>query len=385
MSEPYLPREDSFLLAEQVKKYAKGNCLDLGTGSGILALAAAKKANKVVATDIDKKALEFCKKNIKNKKISFVQSDLFNKIKGKFDTIIFNPPYLPAVKREPKELARKISGGKKGYELLEKFLNQVNEYLKPNGKILIVFSSLTNKARIDQIIKENLLESKLLSTKRLFFETLYVYLIQKSKILKELNKKLNNIHFLAKGHRGLIFTANYKNKKVIIKLQRKDIAAKGTVKRESKFLKLLNKHNIGPKLLFAKNDYFVAEYVKGKLIRDFLKTATKEQIKKVLTAVFNQCYTLDKLKINKEEMHHPYKHIIVNKKPVLIDFERANYTKKPKNVTQFCQYILKMLAIKNKRKLINLAQQYKKSLTKQNLNKIIAEITKTRLIASFWN
>ncbi len=371
MSEPYKPREDSFLLAEQVKKYAKGFCLDIGTGSGILALAAAKKAKKVIATDIDKKAIELCKKNVKNKKIQFIQSDLFEKVKGRFDTIIFNPPYLPAIKEEQKQLALKISGGKHGYELLERFFSQLNNSLKENGIALIVFSSLTNKDKVDETIKNYLFESKQLSQKNLFAETLYTYSIKKSNLLIELGKKgIKNIKKLAKGHRGVIYLGELKNKKVIIKQQRKDIAAKGTVKREAKFLRVLNKHNIGPKLIFTKDDYFVAEYIKGKLIKDFLKTASRKQKITVLTNILKQCYKLDKLKMNKEEMHNPYKHIILNKKPVMIDFERANKTTKPKNTTQFCQYTSKVLNIN----LIELAKQYKANTTKQNLNKIIKQL-----------
>ena len=364
----YIAQEDSFLLAEQVKKHAQGNCLDMGTGSAIQALAAEKQASKIIAVDIDKKVIDFCKKNIKNKKIKFIQSDLFKKITGKFDTIIFNPPYLPKLKGESKQLARKISGGKKGYELLERFLNKSSDYLKPSGKIIILFSSLTNKHKIDEIIKNNLLESELVSAKKLFFETLYVYLIQKSKILKDLEKKVTNIQFLTKGHRGLIFTAKYKNKKIIIKLQREDITATETVKREAKFLKLLNKHDIGPRLIFAKNNYFIAEFVKGKLIKDCKKT------KNILKNVLNQCFILDKLKINKEEMHNPYKHIIINNKITLIDFERAHYNLKVKNVTQFCQYILHHSAVKDKNKWIKLNKEYKINPTKQNLNKIIKEL-----------
>ena len=52
-----------------------------------------------------------------------MHSDLFSNIKGKFNTIIFNPPYLPEDEFKDKSL----DGGKKGYEIIEKFLNKVSK------------------------------------------------------------------------------------------------------------------------------------------------------------------------------------------------------------------------------------------------------------------
>ena len=91
---------------------------------------------------------------------------------------------------------------------------------------------------------------------------------------------------------------------------------------------------------------------------------------------------MDKLKINKEEMSHPQKHIIINKKncPILIDFERAHHTIKPGNVTQFCDFliskhmaaILKINNIKiDSKKIIIAAKKYKKRQNKENFNRII--------------
>ena len=89
-------------------------------------------------------------------------------------------------------------------------------------------------------------------------------------------------------------------------------------------------------------------------------------------------FALDKLMVDKEEMHHPFKHVIITKgKPLLVDFERCHKTLKPKNVTQFCQCInsmSKLLINKkikvDKEKIIKLAKQYKKNQNKENLNKI---------------
>jgi len=376
---PYEPREDSKLLQQYVKKYSKGTVLDIGTGSGIQALTAAKskKVKKIIATDIQKSVIDYNKKNINNKKIKFIVSDLFSNTKDKFDTIIFNPPYLP---QELKVKDLTLEGGKKGYEVLEKFLNQVNNFLKTNGIILIIFSSLTKKEKIDQFMNNNLLGFKLLEKQHIFFEDLYVYKIEKSNLLKTLeNKKIKNIRFLARGKRGFVFVGNYKNKKIAIKIKNPESEAILRTENEINFLKILNKKNIGPKLLFSDKDFLVYEFVDGNFIIDYLKN--NKNIKKIMKNILNQMFAMDNLKINKEEMSHPTKHIIINKnKPVLIDFERAHHVLKPSNVTQFSDFlisrnistILKKNNIKiNKKKLINAAKIYKKQQIKENFNKII--------------
>jgi len=166
----YEPAEDSFLIKNHIKHYARGKILDLGTGSGILAEEALRYSKDVLASDINQKALD-------NLKINTIKSDLFENIKTKFDLIIFNPPYLPEDGREPEEVALATSGGKNGYEILEKFFMQVRHRLNKNGKILVVFSSLTNKSKVDQIIRCNNFRFKLLEKKKIPFEELYCYLV----------------------------------------------------------------------------------------------------------------------------------------------------------------------------------------------------------------
>lgn len=380
----YEPREDSFLLQEQVKRHARGTVLDVGTGSGIQAETAAKskRVKRVVAVDVQKNVIEHCKKKIKNKKIKFLVSDLFSNVRGRFDTIIFNPPYLPEDVRV-KDVT--LTGGKKGYETIERFFSGANEFLNENGRILIVFSSLTKKVRVDEIIKNYGFEFSELKQKQIFFEVLYVYLVWKNDSLKILNKrKIKHTKKLAKGHRGVIYVGTLNGKMVAVKFQRKDIAAKGTVDNEARVLNLLNKHRIGPKLLFSGKDYFGYGFIDGDFLGKFIEAASGSKIKKVLLDVFNQCRLLDELKINKEEMHHPYKNIIVTKKlvPVLIDFERAKPTRTPKNVTQFCQYVMSLSKLLNKKgfridrnKLIELAKEYRKESSDERFEKIVETIS----------
>jgi putative serine/threonine protein kinase len=158
-------------------------------------------------------------------------------------------------------------------------------------------------------------------------------------IVDILSKKgLKKIKFFAKGKRSFVCTAYYKNKKVAIKIERN---VKGRIKNEVKFLKILNKYEIGPKLIFSGENYFVYKFVEGLPFIEWMKDKSKKMILDVVEKVMFKCRTLDKLGINKKEFHHPVKHILVkNKKLKMIDFERCYYTKKPKNLTQFCQFLI---------------------------------------------
>ena len=88
VSTVYEPQEDSYLLEKEVKRYACGDVLEIGTGSGIQAIAAAqnRKVKNVLAVDINPAAIAHCRKKIKDKKSSFRISDLFSKVgKKKFE------------------------------------------------------------------------------------------------------------------------------------------------------------------------------------------------------------------------------------------------------------------------------------------------------------
>jgi len=352
----YEPQEDSYLLQKWVKEYAIGRVLDVGTGSGIQALTAAENKNvrEVLAIDINEEALEQLKqKNKLLKKIKTQKSDLFQEAEGQFDTIIFNPPYLPQDKgiEDPA-----LYGGKKGWEISQRFFQEASKHLAAKGKILFLFSSYTNKRKIEEIISHNLFQFKELERKRLpLFEELYVYLIEKSELLRELERKgIENIHYLAKGKRGLVYSGTWKTHTkvkshfakenllpVAIKVENPSSFATNRLENESKWLTRLNEQGIGPKLYFSSSGYLVMELIEGPRLEEWVKEQSKEEIKRVLLEILYQCYRMDRLKVSKQEMHHPYKHILVTSEnqPVLIDFERCKETEQPINVTQFLEFL----------------------------------------------
>ncbi|MDD5418077.1 MAG: methyltransferase [Candidatus Nanoarchaeia archaeon] len=164
----YEPAEDSLILLKWVEKLSKGRVLDMGTGSGIQAMGASKKADEVIAVDINPDAVKASKEWIKEKDIKNVKvmlSDLFSNVEGKFDVIIFNAPYLP----EDEEVKDTDTMGR---ETTLKFLREANNYLNKNGFILLVVSSHTNMDDVARAGKKFKIE--ILEKATLFFEELYV-------------------------------------------------------------------------------------------------------------------------------------------------------------------------------------------------------------------
>ncbi|MFH0875858.1 MAG: methyltransferase [archaeon] len=401
----YEPREDSFMMEKCVLEYSKGCSLvlDMGTGSGILAFAASKHAKQVLCCDINKNAVEHVLSRIKNenrKNVFCFESDLFSYLnsfyfdsikncfiqtdnKNQFDLIIFNAPYLP-LDKGTEDAA--LYGGKVGHEVTERFISNAANYLSDKGNILLTCSSTVGLENIREIIAKNLMIAKVIDSFHAFFETVYVLLIKKTNALVNLHEKgVSEISYYAKGKRGYISLGKFDNKKIAVKVLHKNLNF-NRIENEVNFLKLLNKKGIGSQLLFYGNDYFAYTFVEGELIVDFINSSQKFAILDIIKKILAECYTMDCLGINKLEMHHPIKHIIVRKNgndavPVMIDFERARFTKDPKNVTQFFDFLIgdnisEILSKKEiclrKEYIIPLLKAYKKEMSERNYNALIA-------------
>lgn len=132
--EIYEPAEDSRLLTTYVKRLKGKRACDMGTGSGIVATALAAGFEKVVAVDIN----PFSGNSHFPKNVTFVESDLFSNVLGKFDLIAFNSPYLPGYED------RRWSCGKG--EVILRFLEEAKRHISKGGKLVLLISSLTPEA-----------------------------------------------------------------------------------------------------------------------------------------------------------------------------------------------------------------------------------------------
>lgn len=177
---PYKPSEDSFLMSrilkEQLPNLLKQNpnlrFLEIGAGSGIhlqTALELGIKKQNIFSSDIDIKAVDHC--NLLG--FRCIQSDLFENIKDKYHLIIFNPPYLPEDKNEPTDSKLQTTAGKKGNEIILRFLKDAKNYLEKNSKIFLITSSLSPEINFKNLgYKE-----KEIGCEKLFYERLCIWVL----------------------------------------------------------------------------------------------------------------------------------------------------------------------------------------------------------------
>lgn len=157
-----IPQPDTEVLVENTVKLVQGafknlnkiKILDLCTGSGAIAISIKRYLkllnidSDIYASDISKEALSVAKKNTENilenqKEIQFIQSDMFNDIKDKFDIIVSNPPYIESdtITKLPKDVQNEptiaLDGGKDGLKFYRIISQNINKFLNNKGYLLL--------------------------------------------------------------------------------------------------------------------------------------------------------------------------------------------------------------------------------------------------------
>lgn len=168
----YPPSEDTYLMLDCVEVRPQERVLEMGCGTGIIALHCAKAGAIVTAADINPKAVDCARANAKSNglEMSVVHSDLFLDVEGVFDLIIFNPPYVPDEIKG--DIERSWAGGEDGVRVLDRFLRGAPNHLVKGGRILVLLSTAMKDAALQCILSQFVRDR--LAAKRLFFEGIWV-------------------------------------------------------------------------------------------------------------------------------------------------------------------------------------------------------------------
>jgi release factor glutamine methyltransferase len=148
----YPVREDTLLLLEAALAEVRPSdrVLELGTGSGYIARHLAGIVSLIVATDVNPHACRAAS----SPGVGIARVDLTAGIRGKFDLVLFNPPYLPTGPEERLDdwLERGLDGGESGREVMARLLTDLPGVLAPGGRLLLLISELTGEGEVLRLL-----------------------------------------------------------------------------------------------------------------------------------------------------------------------------------------------------------------------------------------
>lgn len=172
----YIPAEDSYLLADNLQIEKGQSVLEIGTGSGIVAMYASRLTDNITVTDINFDACELARKNFEANSIENIEilfGNLFEPVENrKFDVILFNTPYLPTEDGEVLEdtINYAFDGGLNGRKVIDLFLNEVKNHLNDGGIVQMIQSSLSgNEETLEKFDNLGFI-AEIAATEHFFFE-----------------------------------------------------------------------------------------------------------------------------------------------------------------------------------------------------------------------
>jgi len=174
---------------------------------------------------------------------------------------------------------------------------------------------------------------------------------------------------IGKGRHSLIFLTE---RNTVIK--RFNPGLQKNFEKEIYFLNKLRDFKFVPKLISynEKTLEVEMEYISGFSLESLIKNKNIKDLTRVVLKSIDICHFLDKIHVQKEEMHRPLKHVILSDRVVFIDWERSKETEKPSNLTQFLHFLCRDSRVNN---IFNLGADYI-----QNFCKIYKETYSSELV-----
>jgi release factor glutamine methyltransferase len=175
----YPVEEDSRMLLEAAlaEVRAADRVLEVGTGSGHVAASLARRATRVVALDINPHAAAAAR----SLGVEVIRADLLAGVRGPFDLVLFNPPYLPTDPTERLDdwLEYALDGGPDGRRTIARFLGELGRILAAGGRALLLISSLTGPREVAALARSAGLHGTVVLENRVEDETLMVLRLER--------------------------------------------------------------------------------------------------------------------------------------------------------------------------------------------------------------
>jgi release factor glutamine methyltransferase len=172
---PRLMRTGAFFSSQLHTGLIQGGAevLDMGTGSGVCAIAAARRARRVVAIDIDQTAVRCARANVllnkEENRIEVLAGDLFAPLAGqRFDVVLFNPPFLRGTPRNEADRAWRST------DVAERFAAGLRAHLRPRGYALVLLSSYGHPDSFLQEFRRQRMEVAVAAERRFVNEKLAI-------------------------------------------------------------------------------------------------------------------------------------------------------------------------------------------------------------------
>lgn len=174
-----IPRQDTEVLVEEALKYVRDgmDILDVCTGSGCILLSVLKLGEKMcrgtlngTGVDLSEEALQVAEENARELQVevAFLHSDLFTEVKGQYDMILSNPPYIEKAVVETLEAEVRdheprmaLDGGEDGLDFYRKIAEESVQYLKTGGRLLFEIGYDQGEA-VSSLMKEHFAEVRVI-------------------------------------------------------------------------------------------------------------------------------------------------------------------------------------------------------------------------------
>jgi putative serine/threonine protein kinase len=195
---------------------------------------------------------------------------------------------------------------------------------------------------------------------------------------------INGSRVAGKGQVGIVLYAKTGNKTCALKIRRVD-ADRKSMDEEARLHKIANGAGVGPRLEGHTKNLIAMEFVDGQSIIDWVDGAPKGRLRRMARSVLEQCYNLDRARLDHGELSRLDRHVIIvsDRQPFIIDFESTSTARKTCNVTAAAQSIflhgavagmVKKTLQADREKALAALKNYKRDQTRANFDAVLGSL-----------